>query len=156
VAEDNAGITSVTNFQTGTGGDVISFDISGTGTLVDGDDSTVTGAGNSQIEEVVANTAETLGDGDTLIVLTSAYYATAALAEAQFEGYVTFGAAFETNDAILVAWSDGSNSYIGTWTAAGATTAPTLDGALTVVAELVGVDVSVTGTLVAANVTFVA
>ena len=89
-------------------------------------------------------------------MLTGAIFASTALAEAAIEnngGFeLTLAGANTANDDLIVVWSDGSNSYVGAYNITSAATNP-LAGDMTVIAELVGVNASVAGTLAAANFT---
>jgi hypothetical protein len=161
VGDTGMGTVSITNFRTGTGGDEISFDISQTGTISTGASGVVADSTAADIGEISG--ASTFGTTagtqttDNIIVLTGAYFATAALAEASIEAAgsraLTLSANNATNDDYIIVWSDGSNSYVGVYNnTTNAGTGFARD--LTVMVELVGVDASVSGTLVAANFDF--
>ena len=152
------GMVTINNFKAGTtNGDVINLDISAIGLPSDGNSAACAGTG--VVKEVAA--AATLAAGDDIIVLTGAQFATSALAEIAIEAAgshaLTFGAANVSGDDIMVAWSDGSNSYIGAYNTTSATTGlATAADTMTVLVTLVGIDVSTAGTVTTANFAFVA
>ncbi|MFI3158416.1 MAG: hypothetical protein QX199_19915 [Methylococcaceae bacterium] len=150
------GLVSITNFEKGASGDIIAFDLSDIGIPVGGDGADETTATATLLDE--ATGADTVAAAENIVVLTGNIFATKALAEAAIEDggtyELTLATANTANDDLLVAWSDGSSTYIGAYNIT-STTANPLVGDLTVLVELVGVNASVAGTLVSANFDFV-
>jgi hypothetical protein len=148
----SANAVTITNFQAGTSGDVIGLDETALGAIIGGD-------GADDVDSVAvlileATATDTIAAGENVLVLSGAIFATAALAEAAIENNgsheVILAGANEANDDLVVVWSDGSSSFVGTYNIT--TTATTdLEGALTQLIEITGVDASVAGTLVSAN-----
>jgi hypothetical protein len=152
---NTSGSVEINNFQSG-GVDEIEIDLSRTDAEIDGNKVTIAHANAVVINEVSA--AEAVVAGNNIFVLTGTQFATSALAETAIEGgthAITLGTASAAGDDIFVVWSDGTNSYLGAYNITSTTQAITA-GAMTVLATLVGVDASVTGTLTATNFDFVA
>jgi hypothetical protein len=159
VGVSDNGSTSITNFQSGASGDVIAIDISETGSAIsDSSDTAITAATAIDLVEITAATDISTAT-DNVIVLTGITFATTALVETAVEsgGARELDVDVGAGDDLMIVWSDGTNTYIGVLDVGTAT-----DGALgagdttlTVVAELVGVDCSTAGTLVAANFDFI-
>jgi len=152
-----ASVTVVNNFEAGTSGDEISIDLSDVGAPVEGDGNDAAAGTTVKIVEVTG--ADTVAADENIVVLSGAIYASTALAEAAIENNggreLTLNKANDSaNDDLIVVWSDGSNSYVGAYNI-GSTAANPLTGSLTVIAELVGINASVAGTLVSANFDFV-
>lgn len=152
------GMVTITNFKTGsTAGDLLKLDSSAIGVPNDGN-SAATATGSLTVKEAAA--ATTLAAGDEVIVLTGAQFATSALAEVAIEASgsraLTFATTLSAGDDVLVAWSDGSNSYIGAYNDGTGGTTLAAGGTMTVLVTLVGVDVSTAGTLLTANLELVA
>ena len=93
--------------------------------------------------------------------MSGAIRANTALAEAAIENgggrELTMAKAPDAqNDDLVIVWSDGSNSYVGVYNfSASLLHANPLVDDLTVIAELVGINASVAGTLVSANFDFI-
>lgn len=153
----SGGLVSITNFETGAGGDEIGLDISDIGVITTANDVDVAAATASDIGEISA--AATTAAADNVIILTGANFATAALAEAAIENggsrELTINAANDANDDLILVWSDGSNSYIGAYNITSTATNP-LAGGLTTIAELVNVVASTAGTMHIDNFDFIA
>ena len=152
----SGGLVSITNFQTGAGNDVITLDISDIGVPTTANNVNVA-AGVSDFGEIAA--AATTAVADNVIILTGGNFATAALAEAAIENNgsreLTINTANEANDDLILVWSDGSNSYIGSYNITSTAVNP-LAGGLTTIAEIVGVVASTAGTLHIDNINFIA
>ena len=147
--DDDATVV-ISNFQTGSGKDVLAIDESAFGSelVAPGDDSA---PADDEVEEISA--AETLAAGDTLLVLVGEVYATTDLVETALEVNGSRAITLVNGDAaddLAVVWSDGSNSYLGVLNIgeAQATSGTLTSGitTLTSVVELTGVDVSTAGT----------
>jgi hypothetical protein len=156
VVGNAGGTVTISNFESGTGGDVIALDISAIGAVVEGDGAdAVVGDAVLLLE---ATAADTVAAAENIIVLSGTNYATAALAEAAIEDggtyELTLAGANTAADNLIVVWSDGSNTYIGSYEITSAATNP-LTGDLTTLAELTGVVGSTAATLVSANFDFI-
>jgi len=149
-------VTTITGFEAGASGDVIGIDLTQYGTLVNGAVADVAAANAVDIEELSGAETTTGALKDNVLVLTGEIYATASLAEAAIEASgsraLTTGTT-TTGDDLLIAWSDGSDSYLGHYNiSTGGTSAI---GDLVTMVELIGVNVSTSGTLVNGNFDFV-
>jgi len=143
----------ITGFEAGTGGDVIQIDISQASALVDYSSAAISTVATTAwvVNEISAD--ETVATGN-IFVLTGTTFGTAALAVTAITTgthEITGAATWTANEDILLAWSDGTDSYIGLVNIATLTTTAIDTGTATVIATLVGVDVSTAGTLVSAN-----
>ena len=154
----NGGVT-VKNFQAGTGGDVVQIDISDVGAVIGGDGTNETAATTVLIVE--ATGTDTVAAAENIVVLSGTNFATTALAEAAIENGGSYELTLATapgsqNDDLLVVWSDGSNSYLGSYNFSASTPATNpLVGDLTVLAQIDGVVASTAGTLVSTNFDFI-
>jgi len=148
-------LLTITGFEAGTSGDILSVDLSASGVLLDGNAVTIIAANAASLEELSA--AETLATAgaDNVLILVGEIYATAAQAEAAIEASgsrVITNVANTTGEDILLVWSDGSSSYVGTYNYSTGGTIPV--GDLTTHVELTGVNASVSGTFVNGNFDF--
>jgi hypothetical protein len=147
---------TVTNFAPGSSGDVLSFKTalatfnSGGGTDI--------AAGDTPVLVSVAPGTKTLGASDNIIVLTGATYANAAAVKTAIGGgtaAVTWAANPTANDAILVAWTDGSDGHVTAIKDANTTsTAAMVAGELTAIDLVTLTGLSNIENLVAANFAF--
>lgn len=147
---------TLTNFKTGANGDVLQLDISRVGVINDGNSAAVGALSRTNTTILNITGQVTAAAGDEIFVVTGAIFANSALLETAIEAtgarQITFASAHAANDDVIIAWSDGSDSYIGAYNdAVGATTLGAA-GVFTLIATLVGVNVSVAGTLVSGAV----
>jgi Ca2+-binding RTX toxin-like protein len=138
---------TITDFTVGTGNDILQIDISDStiiaslGIVAAGDGSTAI-AGNLVIKAMTAGTGVTLGAGDEIVVITGTLADSAALLTSigTGAGIITKSTANTTTNGLLVAWNDGTNTYVSAVSDAGADAAmTTADLAATTVVTLVGV-----------------
>lgn len=153
---DDAVKTQITDFTFGTGGDSLTVDVSAIGSAVIGGDGLDDVAAQALVFNEIAG-KETVAAGDNLFVLTGATYATTALVKAAIVAggarEITLAGAATANDDILVAYSDGTDSYIAVVNINNAATTIDDNAATTVTnfIQLTGVNVSVAGTVHADN-----
>ena len=118
------GYIEIANFEVGTGGDAIDFSDGGIagGNYVSGADSLVdvdgTALSTDTIDLLTVTAAIDLDALTDNVIVLSGDFATAALVETAIETggsrELTLGAGIvETTDLMLVAWDDGTDSYIG-------------------------------------------
>ena len=148
-------LLTVSGFEAGTGGDILAVDLSTSGVLLDGNAVTIVAANAASIEELSAAETLAIAGNDNVLILVGEIYATAAQAEAAIEASgsrVITNVSNTTGEDILLVWSDGSSSYVGTYNYTTGGTIPV--GALTTHVELTGVNASVSGTFVNGNFDF--
>lgn len=155
------GTDNVINFIAGaaaSGGDVISIGTAiGTATLMNGDGEAVANADAADLSVALFNTATAVATTDNVFVIGTALATTAAMLDF-FDG-VSLATAAQGSSEFIVAWTDGTDTYITIVDAigAGSAAATTLaSGAHTLsAATLVTISGVSAGALVAANFDFV-
>jgi hypothetical protein len=158
----SGGHIDITNFVAGAAGDAIDLDLSGiegnsTSDLVDWDDGTSSSTDAIVLHEVSAafDMADVTANANILVV--DANFATSGLLETALETggsvAVTADGGIAANDALLVAWDDGVNSYLSiVESAAGAVAdAKFASGDLTATTLITFTGISDVTTLTAAN-----
>jgi Ca2+-binding RTX toxin-like protein len=125
VKAQGTGMDTVNGFVVGASGDTIRVDESELGVLVDGSGGTVTSSTTVSIEILTA--AETATDDDVFFIL-DGNYATTAIVETALEvsgdRALTFSAAIAAGEEVLIAYDDGTDSYVAIleFTTSGGTT----------------------------------
>jgi hypothetical protein len=149
-------LDTIQDFAFGATGDRLDVDISAFGVIIGGDGADEADGVAVSVREIGTQTV--LSGGNNIFVVTGEKYADVDAMEIAIEAnggrQMTFASATTTNDDILVLWADTTgNSYLSTVSVGTGGTTINANAEGVNLVKLVGVDVSVTGTVNNANFT---
>lgn len=147
-------LDTIQDMAFGATGDKLNLDISEFGVIIGGDGADEADTADVSVREIGAQTV--LSAGNNIFVITGEKYADVDAMEVAIEAnggrQLTFTAATTTNDDIFVLWADTTgNSYLSVVSVGTGGTTISANAEGTNLVKLVGVDVSVTGTVNNAN-----
>ncbi len=147
ILADKATIDTMTDFSiSGTNGvDVIAFSVTDAGGTVfdapkDGNAAAITAGVTAKT--VLVSAAKTLAAGDNVVVLSGTFTSVEtmeAAIEAAGSRQLTFATGLSIGDDVVIVWSDGADSHVGTYNAAAGATTLSATGTYTEVLTLSGV-----------------
>jgi len=154
---------TVYSFQSGSAKDIASISIGGiAASKAAATNSAAVAAGDTVVIQELSQAATQTAGANVFVLVGTTY--TAAQAEAAIEAggnrALTALGATAATDNFMVAWSDGTHSYLGVYDCSGVTAASAAlvanNGTLVTIATLDSINVSVAGTLHTSNFSFVA
>ncbi|MCO5106476.1 MAG: VCBS domain-containing protein [Burkholderiaceae bacterium] len=124
VFDTTSGVSTITDFTAGAGGDVIQLDLSALGTIIHGGGTSVGENDAISIEYVTNAGSQALDSGDNIFVITSGTYANTGTGKSSLIAFHDSGSPNEIQFAgnglsdgedIVILWSDGTDAYLGVW-----------------------------------------